>query len=93
VRRRHVLRHALLPGVTLTGWAIGATISGAVLVEVIYARPGLGRVLVKAVSNQDLPVVVGITLLVALIYIVVNLIVDLLYVIVDPRLRTATRAA
>lgn len=93
VRRKHVLRHALLPGVTLTGWAIGATISGAVLVEVIYARPGLGNLLVGAVSNQDLPMVVGITMLVALIYVVVNLLVDLLYVIVDPRLRTAGRAA
>ncbi|MFT3864210.1 MAG: ABC transporter permease [Solirubrobacterales bacterium] len=89
VRRKHVLRHALLPGITLTGWAIGATISGAVLVEVIYARPGLGQVLVQAVTNQDLPVVVGITMLVALIYVVVNLVVDLLYVLVDPRLRTA----
>lgn len=93
VRRRHVLRHAMLPGITLTGWAIGATISGAVLVEIIYARPGLGQVLVNAVSNQDLPVVVGVTMLVALIYVVVNLLVDLLYVIVDPRLRTAGRAA
>ena len=93
VRRRHVLRHALLPGITLTGWAIGATISGAVLVEVIYSRPGLGQVLVKAVSNQDLPVVVGITMLVALIYVVVNLLVDLLYVVVDPRLRTAPEVA
>lgn len=93
VRRRHVLRHALLPGITLTGWAIGATISGAVLVEVIYSRPGLGQVLVNAVSNQDLPVVVGITMLVALIYVVVNLLVDLLYVVVDPRLRTAAGVA
>jgi peptide/nickel transport system permease protein len=93
VRRKHVLRHALLPGVTLTGWAIGATISGAVLVEVIYARPGLGQLLVNAVSNQDLPVVVGITMLVALIYVVVNLVVDLLYVLVDPRLRTRTEVA
>jgi peptide/nickel transport system permease protein len=93
VRRRHVLRHALLPGITLTGWAIGATISGAVLVEVIYARPGLGQVLVEAVSNQDLPLVVGITILVALIYVVVNLLVDLLYAVVDPRLRTRTGVA
>ncbi len=93
VRRKHVLRHALLPGITLTGWAIGATISGAVLVEVIYARPGLGQVLVQAVTNQDLPVVVGITMLVALIYVVVNLAVDLLYVIVDPRLRKSTEVA
>jgi len=93
VRRKHVLRHALLPGITLTGWAIGATISGAVLVEVIYARPGLGQVLVNAVSNQDLPVVVGITMLVALIYVAVNLVVDFLYVLVDPRLRTRTEVA
>jgi peptide/nickel transport system permease protein len=93
VRRKHVLRHALLPGVTLTGWAIGATISGAVLVEVIYSRPGLGQVLVNAVSNQDLPVVVGVTMLVAVIYVVVNLLTDLLYVVVDPRLRTAGKAA
>jgi peptide/nickel transport system permease protein len=93
VRRKHVLRHALLPGITLTGWAIGATISGAVLVEVIYSRPGLGNVLVQAVSNQDLPVVVGITMLVALIYVAVNLMVDLLYVLVDPRLRTQTGVA
>jgi peptide/nickel transport system permease protein len=92
VRRGHVLRHALLPGITLTGWAIGATISGAVLVEVIFARPGIGQVLVNAVSNQDLPVVVGITMLVALIYVVVNLAVDALYVLVDPRLRTARAA-
>ncbi len=93
VRRRHVLRHALLPGITLTGWAIGATISGAVLVEVIYSRPGLGQVLVNAVANQDLPVVVGITMLVALIYVAVNLLVDLLYVVVDPRLRTTAGVA
>lgn len=92
VRQRHVLRHALLPGITLTGWAIGATISSAVLVEVIFARPGLGQLLVNAVSNQDLPMVVGITMVVALIYVVVNLIVDLLYVVVDPRLRTAQGA-
>jgi peptide/nickel transport system permease protein len=93
VRRRHVLRHALLPGITLTGWAIGATISGAVLVEIIYARPGLGQILVNAVSNQDLPVVVGVTMLVALIYVAVNLLVDLLYVVVDPRLRAPAEVA
>ena len=93
VRHRHVLRHALLPGITLTGWAIGATISSAVLVEAIYARPGLGQVLVNAVSNQDLPVVVGITMLVALVYVVVNLVVDMLSTIVDPRLRAGVEAA
>lgn len=89
VRWRHALRHAVLPGITLSGWAVGATISGAVIVEVIFARPGIGQVLVNAVSSQDLPIVVGITLMLAAVYVVVNLLVDLLYTIVDPRLRTA----
>jgi peptide/nickel transport system permease protein len=93
VRWRHVLRHAVLPGITLSGWAVGATISGAVIVEVIFARPGLGRVLVDAVSAQDLPVVVGITILLAAIYVVVNLLVDLLYVLVDPRMRSSMAVA
>ncbi len=93
VRWRHVLRHALLPGITLSGWAVGATISGAVIVEVIFARPGLGQVLVGAVSAQDLPVVVGITLLLAGVYILVNLLVDLLYVVVDPRMRSSLAVA
>jgi peptide/nickel transport system permease protein len=89
VRWRHALRHAVLPGITLSGWALGALLSGSVIVEVIYARPGIGQLLVNAVNQQDLPVVVGITLLVALVYVVANLLVDLLYVLVDPRLRTA----
>ena len=93
VRWRHVLRHALLPGVTLTGWAVGATISGAVIVEVIYTRPGLGRLLVDAVGDQDLPIVVGITLLLAAVYVAVNILVDLLYVVVDPRLRSPIEVA
>jgi peptide/nickel transport system permease protein len=92
VRRRHVLRHAVLPGITLSGWALGALLSGSVIVEVIYARPGLGQLLVNAVNQQDLPVVVGITLLVALVYVIANLLVDLLYVVVDPRLRAPARA-
>ena len=57
VRLRHVLRHAVLPAVTLSGWAIGATISGAVVVEAVFARPGIGSVLVNAVNSQDMPVV------------------------------------
>jgi peptide/nickel transport system permease protein len=92
VRARHVLRHAVLPGISLSGWALGALLSGSVIVEVVFARPGLGQLLVNAVNQQDLPVVVGITLLVALVYVIANLLVDLLYVIVDPRLRAAGRA-
>ncbi len=92
VRWRHALRHAALPGITLSGWAIGALLSGSVIVEVIYSRPGVGQLLVGAVNNQDLPVVVGVTLLVALVYVVANLLVDILYRVADPRLRAPARS-
>jgi len=86
VRVRHVLRHAVIPSVTLSGWALGATLSGAVIVESIFSRPGIGNVLVTAVSSQDLPVVVGIVTLVAVVYVLANLLVDIVYTVVDPRL-------
>ncbi|MGJ9424898.1 ABC transporter permease [Nesterenkonia halotolerans] len=89
VRIRHVLRHALLPGLTLTGWAIGSLFSGAVIAENVFSRPGLGGVLVDAVNGRDLPVVCGVVMLVALIYVIANLVVDTAYVLVDPRLRLA----
>ena len=89
VRLRHVLRHAVLPSVTLTGWALGATLSGAVIVESIFSRPGIGKVLVTAVNSQDLPIVVGVVVLVAAVYVVANLLVDLLYFVFDPRMRAA----
>lgn len=87
IRLRHVLRHALLPAITLSGWALGATVSGAVVVESVYTRPGIGSVLVTAVNARDLPVVTGIVVLIAAGYVLANLIVDVLYVVVDPRLR------
>ncbi|MEN0023141.1 MAG: ABC transporter permease [Microbacterium sp.] len=89
IRLRHVLRHAAIPAVTLTGWAIGATVSGAVIVEQIYSRPGIGKTLVAAVGAQDLPVVTGIVVLVAVLYVVANLLVDVVYALIDPRLKTS----
>ena len=89
VRLRHVLRHAVLPAVTLTGWALGATLSGAVVVESIFSRPGIGSVLVTAVNSHDLPVVVGTVTLVAAFYVLANLLVDIGYTLVDPRLARA----
>jgi peptide/nickel transport system permease protein len=86
VRLRHVLRHAVIPAVTLSGWALGATLSGAVIVESIFSRPGIGSVLVTAVNSQDLPVVTGIVTLVAVVYVAANLIVDVVYTVIDPRL-------
>jgi peptide/nickel transport system permease protein len=91
VRWRHALRHAVLPGLTLSGWALGSLFSTAVIVEAVFVRPGLGRVLVDAVTSQDMPVVVGVTLFVAAIYVVANLLVNLAFGRIDPRLRSAAR--
>ena len=89
VRLRHALRHAVLPAVTLSGWALGALVSGAVIVENIYGRPGIGQVLSTAVNTRDVPTVAGIVVVVAAVYIVANLLVDLAYTVIDPRLRAA----
>lgn len=88
VRVRHTLRHAAIPAVTLSGWILGSLIGGAVLIENIFARPGLGRLLAAAAASRDLPVVTAIVLLSAVTFVVINLIVDLLYPLIDPRLRT-----
>lgn len=86
VRVVHALRHALLPGITLSGWAVGSLISGAVVAEVIFARQGLGRSLVEAIVDRDTPIVLAIVFFIGVVYIVVNLVVDLLYRLVDPRI-------
>jgi peptide/nickel transport system permease protein len=87
VRLRHALRHAVLPAITLSGWALGALFSGAVLVETAFARPGLGNVMVTAAQSRDVPLVSGIVILIAAIYVIANILVDLAYTVVDPRLR------
>ncbi|PFG30173.1 ABC transporter permease [Paramicrobacterium agarici] len=89
VRLHHVLRHSVLPAVTLSGWALGATISGAVIVESLFSRPGIGSVLITAVNAQDLPIVTGVVVLIAALYVVANLVVDLIYTLIDPRLATS----
>ncbi|WP_277613099.1 ABC transporter permease [Cryobacterium cryoconiti] len=87
VRWVHVIRHASLPAISLSGWAFGSLLSGAVVVETIFARPGLGRTLLNAVTVRDVPVVVGAVLIVAVGYILMTLLTDLAQRIVDPRLR------
>lgn len=86
VRLRHALRHSVIPAITLSGWALGALLSGAVIVENVYGRPGIGQVLVTAVNTRDVPTVSGVVLVVAAVYVVANLLVDLAYRLVDPRL-------
>ena len=88
VRFRHVLRHAALPGISLSGWAFGSLLSGAVVVETIFARPGLGRTLLSAVSIRDIPVVTAVALLSALTFIIVTVATDAIDRIVDPRVAT-----
>ncbi|PSH65202.1 ABC transporter permease [Phyllobacterium sophorae] len=91
LRLRHCLRHASLPAVTLTGWLVGGLLSGAVITEQVFGRPGLGKVTVDAVLGKDLPVVLAVAIFSALIYVVLSTLVDLLYLFLDPRLRTRNR--
>ncbi|GAA3846384.1 ABC transporter permease [Saccharothrix violaceirubra] len=88
VRVRHALRHAAIPLVTLTGWLTGSLLGGAVLVEAVFGRPGIGALTLQAVTNKDMPLVVGLVLLSALVFVVISTLVDLLYLAIDPRLRT-----
>ncbi len=84
---RHSLRHAAGDGLTLTGYLLGSLLGGAVLVETVFGRQGLGRVTLRAIIDRDLPVVLGIVVLAAVVFGVINLLVDLSYRLIDPRLR------
>jgi ABC-type dipeptide/oligopeptide/nickel transport system permease component len=87
VVRRHALRNALLPVVTVIGLSLGALLSGAVLTETIFNLAGLGRTLTEAILGRDYIVVQALTLVTAVGYLVVNLVVDILYAFIDPRIR------
>jgi peptide/nickel transport system permease protein len=88
---RHALRHAALPAISLSGWAFGSLISGAVIVETIFARPGLGRSLLNAVTVRDVPVVIGVVMVVALAYILMTILTDLASRLADPRTASTGR--
>ena len=83
----HALRNALIPVVTVVGLQFGALLSGTVIIETVFARQGIGRLAITAINGKDFPVVQGIVLLVATIYVIANLAVDLFYSILDPRIR------
>jgi peptide/nickel transport system permease protein/oligopeptide transport system permease protein len=84
---RHVLKNAFIAVVTVMGLQLGTLLSGAVITETVFARPGVGKLLVDSILNKDFPLVQGAVLFVALVYIVVNLLVDLSYAYLDPRIR------
>jgi peptide/nickel transport system permease protein len=89
VRLRHALRHAMIPLVTLSGFIFASLLGGAVIAETLFARQGVGRLMVEATTSKDVPLVLGITLMAAAIYVLVNLAVDLLYALIDPRVAAA----
>jgi ABC-type dipeptide/oligopeptide/nickel transport system permease component len=89
---RHALRNALLPVITVVGADFGSYLSGAVLTESIFAWPGLGRFTLDAILKRDLPAIQGAVLFMAVAFMLVNLVVDLVYARVDPRVRLGARA-
>ncbi|MBI1726917.1 MAG: ABC transporter permease [Candidatus Rokubacteria bacterium] len=84
----HALRNASIPIVTLLGLQFAQLLGGAVVTETIFAWPGIGRLVVEAIFNRDFPVVQGVVLVVSLIFVAVNVLVDLCYAVLDPRIRT-----
>jgi ABC-type dipeptide/oligopeptide/nickel transport system permease component len=83
---RHIFRNAVLPVVTVVGLQIGFLLSGTIITEVIFSRPGIGRLLVDSILQKDYLTVQALVLLITLIYTTVNLIVDLIYPFIDPRI-------
>jgi len=86
---RHALRNALVPVLSVVGLRFGGLLAGTVLVESVFAIPGLGRLIVDAVLLRDYPMVQGAVLVVATLFIVINALTDILYTVVDPRVRLA----
>jgi len=84
---RHALKNALIPVITVIGLQLGALLSGAVLTETVFGRVGVGRYVVTAITARDYPVVQGTVVVVAVFVVAINLIVDVLYAALDPRIR------
>ena len=86
---KHAVRNALLPVITLIGSTIGVAVGGAIFIESVFNWPGMGLLLVSAVSDRDYPVIMGATLVIGAAVIVVNLLTDITYAAVDPRIRVS----
>ncbi len=90
---RHVLRNAIIPGLTIAGITFGHLLAGTVIIETVFSRAGLGRITQQAVTQQDIPVVQFVVVLAAFVFVIVNLVVDALYPVIDPRIRRRGLAA
>jgi peptide/nickel transport system permease protein len=86
---RHALRNAMIPTVTVIGLAMGLLLAGAIVIETVFALPGVGRLVISSVQRYDYPVVQGILMFIAAIYVLVNLLVDIVYLYLDPRVKYA----
>ena len=84
---KHALRNAMIPVLTYSGLILGGFMNGSVVVEQVFAWPGVGRMALSAVAGRDYPVVQGVVLMIGFFYIVINLLVDILYVLIDPRIK------
>ena len=84
---KHALKNALIPAVTITGLSIGELLGGAILTETIFDWPGMGKYVVDSVGFLDFPAIMGFTLVVSLVYVLINLLVDVLYALLDPQIR------
>jgi peptide/nickel transport system permease protein len=84
---RHAFRNALIPTVTVAGSGLAGLLGGAVVTEVVFTIPGIGNLLVQSISRRDFPVVTGAVMFIALVYVVVNLLIDLVYSALDPRVQ------
>ncbi len=83
---RHVMRNALLPFVTIVGLMLAAFVGGTVVTEAVFTYPGIGRLLIQAIGMRDYPLIQGCILFILVIYVVINLLVDVLYAYIDPRI-------
>ncbi len=86
---RHALKNALIPIITILGLEFGGLLAGAVITETVFSYPGIGQLLIKSINNRDFPIVQGVLLLFAIQFVLINLVVDLLYARVDPRISYA----
>jgi peptide/nickel transport system permease protein len=87
--RRHVLRNAAIPVVTIAALEIGNLLAGAVIVESVFAWPGLGQLAIQSIQSRDFLVVQAVVLFISLVYVAANLLADLAYAAIDPRIRMA----
>ncbi|HLF86428.1 MAG TPA: ABC transporter permease, partial [Nitrospiria bacterium] len=87
IMMRHVLKNAIMPVITILGPLTATLVTGSFTIEFIFSIPGMGRFFITAVTNRDYPLIMGVTLVYALLIIIANIIVDLIYVYIDPRIR------